>query len=249
MGLHLARRHRHPLPVDLPAHRLGRAVRLEARLQQGRRRPQVHRFLELLPAPVRHRTEPHFLGVFKTPNPLGWAIFIAGTAATIWVFGRAVRGGTIGPGRTRHPVHGGRDLRRLPVAPRRGPRQQRRPARCADRHLHLRVRGDRAAARAGPRSGDAVRAGRSVASVLPGRLPDPADDHTGRRRLHVPDDDRHVQGPPRADLGRARPARLLVGHRPLGGQDRGHHRRHVAVDAVRVHRPAGRPREPRPGGP
>ena len=36
---------------------------------------------------------------------------------------------------------------------------------------------------------------------------------------------------------------------PWAARDRGHHRRHVAVDAVRVHRPAGRPREPRPGGP
>jgi multiple sugar transport system permease protein len=40
----------------------------------------------------------HTLGVFKTPTPLGWAIFIAGTGATIWAFGRAARGGTIGPG-------------------------------------------------------------------------------------------------------------------------------------------------------
>ena len=53
-----------------------------------------------------------------------------------------------------------------------------------------------------------------VAPLLPGRLPDPADDHPGRRRLHVPDDDRHVEGAARADLGRARPARLHLGHRP-----------------------------------
>ena len=36
---------------------------------------------------------------------------------------------------------------------------------------------------------------------------------------------------------------------PWAGPHRGHHRRHVAVDAVRVHRPARRARGPRPGGP
>jgi multiple sugar transport system permease protein len=40
----------------------------------------------------------HTLGVFKTPTPLGWAIFLVGAGATIWAFRRAVRGGTIGPG-------------------------------------------------------------------------------------------------------------------------------------------------------
>ena len=42
---------------------------------------------------------------------------------------------------------------------------------------------------------------------------------------------------------------VLVGERPLGRPRGGDHRRHVAVDPVRVHRPAGGPREPRPGGP
>ncbi len=40
----------------------------------------------------------HFLGVLKTPTPLGWAILVVGIGGTIWAFGRAVRGGTIGPG-------------------------------------------------------------------------------------------------------------------------------------------------------
>ena len=40
----------------------------------------------------------HFLGVLKTPTPLGWAILAVGIGGTIWAFGRAVRGGTIGPG-------------------------------------------------------------------------------------------------------------------------------------------------------
>ena len=43
--------------------------------------------------------------------------------------------------------------------------------------------------------------------------------------------------------------RDFVGDRSLAGPRGRHHRGHVAVDAVRVHRPAGRPREPRPGGP
>src|SRR6476659_3942759 len=40
----------------------------------------------------------HFLGVLKTPTPLGWAILAVGIGGTIWAFTRAVRGGTIGPG-------------------------------------------------------------------------------------------------------------------------------------------------------
>ena len=40
----------------------------------------------------------HFLGVLKTPTPLGWVILVVGIGGTIWAFGRAVRGGTIGPG-------------------------------------------------------------------------------------------------------------------------------------------------------
>ncbi len=40
----------------------------------------------------------HFLGVLKTPTPLGWVILVGGVGATIWAFGRAVRGGTLGPG-------------------------------------------------------------------------------------------------------------------------------------------------------
>jgi multiple sugar transport system permease protein len=40
----------------------------------------------------------HFLGVLKTPTPVGWAILVVGIGGTIWAFGRAVRGGTIGPG-------------------------------------------------------------------------------------------------------------------------------------------------------
>ena len=88
-----------------------------------------------------------------------------------------------------------------------------------------------------------------MAALLPGRLPDPVDHHPGRGRLHVPDADRHLQGAARAHLGGARPARLHLGDRPLAGSRGGHHRGHVAVDAVRVHRPAGRPRESRPGGP
>ncbi len=40
----------------------------------------------------------HFLGVLKTPTPVGWAILVVGIGGTLWAFGRAVRGGTIGPG-------------------------------------------------------------------------------------------------------------------------------------------------------
>jgi multiple sugar transport system permease protein len=39
----------------------------------------------------------HTLGVFKTPTPLGWAIFAVGTGATIWAFTRVARAGTHSP--------------------------------------------------------------------------------------------------------------------------------------------------------
>ena len=77
-----------------------------------------------------------------------------------------------------------------------------------------------------------------MAQVLPGRVPDPADDHARGRRLHVPDDDRHLERSPRAPVGPARAAQLRLGHRPVAGPDGRDHQRHVAVDAVRVHRPA-----------
>ena len=57
------------------------------------------------------------------------------------------------------------------------------------------------------------------------------------------------KGPLEPALGRPRAARLHVGDRSLAGPRGRHHRRHMAVDAVRVHRPAGRARGPRPGGP
>ena len=40
----------------------------------------------------------HFLGVLKTPTPLGWLILVVGVGATVWAFGRAVRGGKVGLG-------------------------------------------------------------------------------------------------------------------------------------------------------
>jgi multiple sugar transport system permease protein len=39
----------------------------------------------------------HTLGVFKTPTPLGWAIFLVGSGATIWAFTRVVRAGRHSP--------------------------------------------------------------------------------------------------------------------------------------------------------
>jgi multiple sugar transport system permease protein len=35
----------------------------------------------------------HFLGVFKTPSPVGWAIFGLAVAGTLWLYGRALLGG------------------------------------------------------------------------------------------------------------------------------------------------------------
>ena len=39
----------------------------------------------------------HFLGLFKTPTPIGWLIFAIGVGGTVWAFTRAVRRGELGP--------------------------------------------------------------------------------------------------------------------------------------------------------
>src|SRR3954468_11565910 len=39
----------------------------------------------------------HFLGVLKTPNPIGWAIVIATIVLMIWAWTRSVRSGRVGP--------------------------------------------------------------------------------------------------------------------------------------------------------
>src|SRR5262249_27147916 len=38
----------------------------------------------------------HFLGVMKTPNPFGWAVFIVTVVLTAWAWTRSVRGGEVG---------------------------------------------------------------------------------------------------------------------------------------------------------
>ena len=74
---------------------------------------------------------------------------------------------------------------------------------------------------AGPRPRDPGGPAAPRPAVLPGRLPAAADDHADRRGLHVPDDDRHREGPARAALRGARPDALHVGDGPVGGPDRG----------------------------
>jgi multiple sugar transport system permease protein len=39
----------------------------------------------------------HFLGVLKTPTPVGWVILVVGVGWTVWTFARAVRSGTHSP--------------------------------------------------------------------------------------------------------------------------------------------------------
>jgi multiple sugar transport system permease protein len=39
----------------------------------------------------------HFLGVLKTPTPLGWLILVVGVSGVVWAFSRAVRRGTLSP--------------------------------------------------------------------------------------------------------------------------------------------------------
>ena len=76
-----------------------------------------------------------------------------------------------------------------------------------------------------------------------------ADGDAGRHRLHLPHARRHAEGPVRAALRALRHRRMVLGDRGLVGAADGADRRHLAVDAVHVHRAARRDREPaaRPG--
>ena len=78
----------------------------------------------------------------------------------------------------------------------------------------------------------------------------PVHGDASRHRLHVPHARRHPQGAVRRYLGRARARGFRLGVGPVDRADRGADRRHLAVDALHVHRPAGRHREPaaRPAG-
>ena len=91
------------------------------------------------------------------------------------------------------------------------------------------------------------------AQLLSGRLLHSADGDAGRRRLHFPHARRHAEGAVRAVQRGARTWRLVLGDAGLVGAPHGADRRHLAMDAVHVHRPARRDREPaaRParGGP
>src|SRR6185437_13662046 len=71
-----------------------------------------------------------------------------------------------------------------------------------------------------------------------------ADRHPGGHRLHVSHARRHAEGPVCARVAPVRPRRMGVVDRPLDGASDGHSRRHLAVDALHLHRHARRHREP-----
>ena len=197
---------------------------------------------------LRHRSSP-FLGMLGAPLALGWAARHrqhrrcrpGGSGARCAAVARAVRAGSCRLGacfvlvgfagccRRRHLSEGGQ-----PGTLGRDPDLRRR------RH-----RG-------------AVPVGLGLALLAASRIP-------GRRFFRVvflipmiitpvgigymlPHDDRHEQGPVGAALPGARPVRLRLGQRRLGGAHRGHDRRRLAVDPVHVHRAAGGDRGPGPGG-
>ena len=161
------------------------------------------------------------------------------------------------PGRPRRPARAGRPALRGPPRDRLLVALRRRPSLVEGGRpgalivtIDLRGRRDRAPVPARPRAGPAGGPAAPRPALLPGRVPHPADDHPGRRRLHVPDDDRHREGPVGALWVGPRPARTSPGSPTPGWPARrGDHRRLVAVDPVHVHRAAGGPRGPGPGGP
>ena len=115
----------------------------------------------------------------------------------------------------------------------------------APRHAPLRRRRRRGAVRARPRPRASLRPADPRPRLLPGALLHSADGDAGRRRLHVPHAGRHAEGPVRAARCAASASRRMVlGDRGLVGAADGADRRHLAMDAVHVHRAARRDREP-----
>ena len=145
----------------------------------------------------------HLLGVLKTPTPLGWVVFGLGAALIVRALVDSLTRGR-GPADRGDPADRRRAPRgRPPVARRADVVQRGRPARLTGRHDDLRLRRHRGAVPAGPRPGAPGRPAAARTAVLPGRLHAAADDHADRRRLHVPDDDRHREGPAGTRLRRS----------------------------------------------
>ena len=213
----------------------------------GRRRDRLRRLREL-PALLFGTERSHFLGLLRPPNPLGWADRWRRRHGR----GRLVAGPPRRPGAARS----GSVLRLSPARSFVGfvwllvaDRQRGRPAGRADRDDDLRRRRHRAPvpARAGPGApGRPARARRRffrVVFLIPLTITPVGVGYMFRM---MTDTSKGPVEPIWVALGLQR---LHLGDRPVGGARRGDHRRHLAVDPVHVHRPAGRPREPRPGGP
>ena len=80
--------------------------------------------------------------------------------------------------------------------------------------------------------------------LLSSRLLHSPDGDASRRRVHVPHAGRHAEGALRPAERGVWTHRVVLGDAGLVGASDGPHRRHLAVDAVHVHRPARRHRKP-----
>ena len=207
LAVHLAERPRHPVPLDLPARRVADARRLgKLVFQQGKVDVDFvgfSNFTNLLFGTERT----HFLGVApdadaarlgdpdrrRGPASSGRCSGACGAVAS--GVGRRDR-----PRRRRAASAIGLVVARRPDAAVRGrPARDRSSSRCSTSS-----RASRSTYVPRPRPGDPRGPAAPWPAVLPGRVPAAADDHADRRRLHVPDDDRHREGPARAALGCAR---------------------------------------------
>ena len=140
----------------------------------------------------------HLLGLARTPTPLGWLVLIVVAVLLVRALVRSLRSGRVGVGGAIARVVGalfGIGLAWLVAQTMLS--DGGRPG-IARRHAVLRLRRDRGHVRPGPGAGDPRGPAAARPAVLPGRVPAAADDHAGRRRLHVPDDDRHREGPARS---------------------------------------------------
>ena len=99
----------------------------------------------------------HFLGVLKTPNPLGWLVVGATIVLVTVAWTRSVRGGKVGPFGLVLRLFAGILLVGFVYLLVAGAAERRRPPRRPDRHADLRVR---AGSRSSTRSGSGSRCSR-----------------------------------------------------------------------------------------
>ena len=234
---------------DLSADHLGLSRAFALRAGAGRLHAEVRRpdeFQKLLSGSQQY----HLLGTFGALGTLQWVVLVLVAAALLFLLARYfLRGRPTITGTLGRLISAAAVAFALALVAVLSTARRRRPG---HRRQHAALRGGRRhrAVRARARARAALRPADPRPQLLPRSLLHPADGDAGRHRLHVPHAGRHAK---RARSRRCCAAfgveRVVLGDRGLVGAPDGAARRHLAVDALHVHRAARRDREPaaRPG--